>query len=55
MSTLGHSIYPDKMLHNAAFYKGLHCLLIKINLHVKKYNIFLNYYTLPHNIYTKSA
>ena len=27
MGTLANSEDPDEMLHNAAFYQGLHCLL----------------------------
>ena len=40
MGTFANSEDPDEMQHNAAFYQGLHCLLIsKTNFQGQKYII----------------
>ena len=41
MCILENSDDPDKMLHNAAFYQGRHCLLDKNELQRKKYNFYM--------------
>ena len=38
MGTFTDSEDPDKMLHNVAFFKGLHCLLRFKRYSDKKYN-----------------
>ena len=41
MGTFANSEDPDKMLHNATFYQGLHSLLLKTESIFRERNIFL--------------
>ena len=43
MSTLENSEDPHKMLHNAAFYKGIHCLLRQSMLRERNTILFGNH------------
>ena len=52
MSTLADSEETDKMLHNAAFYQGLHCLLRQNRSSEKEIQYLLdNIICEPLNIY----
>ena len=52
MGILANSEDPDEMKHNVAFHRGLHCLLEKMDLQRKKYNIFFEIITRDPSIYT---
>ena len=52
MCTLENSEGPDKMLHNAAFHQGLHCLLRLKQFSEKEIQFYLEIITCYPLIYT---